>query len=101
MEQEPTFKFYSKKEAMKTCSYCPRNVQYLRERRNKLLQETDFYLLPDVVIDENKLNIKKYRQDLRNFINRFVNDEIICGIMDDDIELKYFPKLVLDGTAQT
>ena len=33
--------------------------------------------------------------------NRFVNDEIICGIMDDDIELKYFPKLVLDGTAQT
>jgi hypothetical protein len=40
----------------------------LRERRNELLKATDYYLLPDIVIDENKLNtIKIYRQELRDF----------------------------------
>ena len=72
----------------------PRKIQYLRERRNELLQATDFYLLPDVVIDENKLNaIKIYRQELRDFINRLLNDEIKCNLIDDDFEAKYFPKL--------
>ena len=32
--------------------------------------------------------------------NRFVNDEIICSIMDDDLELKYFRKLLLDGEEE-
>ncbi len=74
----------------------------VRERRNELLKETDFYLLPDVVIDENKLNsIKTYRQELRDFINRLLNDEIKCNLIDDEFEEKYFPKLIIDGTTQT
>ena len=60
--------------------------------------------MPDVVIEENKLNaIKQYRQELRDFINKLLNDEIKCRITenDDDFEKKYFPKLVLDGGTQT
>ena len=57
--------------------------------------------MPDVVIDENKLNTtKQYRQELRDFINKLFNDEIKCRITenDDDFKEKYFPKLILDGT---
>ena len=58
--------------------------------------------MPDVVIDENKLNaIKQYRQELRDFINKLLNDEIKCHIIEDDFEKKCFPKLILDGTAET
>ena len=58
------------KEGMLVCSYFPRKVEYLREKRNEFLKATG-YLLPDVVIDENKLNaIKKYRQKLRDFNTR-------------------------------
>lgn len=89
-----TPKFYSVKEGMLSSIYYPRRIDELRERRNKLLKETDFYLLPDVVIDENKLNaIKIYRQELRDFINKLLNDEIKCNLIDDDFEEKYFPKL--------
>jgi hypothetical protein len=94
MEEE---KYYSVKEGMLSSPYYPRKIQYLRERRNELLQATDFYLLPDVVIDENKLNaIKIYRQELRDFINRLLNDEIKCNIIDEAFEEKYFPKLILE-----
>ncbi len=91
-------KYYSVKEGMLSSPYYPRKIQCLRERRNELLKATDFYLLPDVVIDENKLNtIKIYRQELRDFINRLLNDEIKCNLIDDEFEDKYFPKLILDG----
>ncbi len=73
MEEEKIF--YSIKEGIKTCEFTKIKVAYLREERNKLLQETDWIFLPDVVIDENKLNIiKQYRQELRDFINRLLND---------------------------
>jgi hypothetical protein len=99
MEEE---NFYSVKEGMLSCPYYPRKIQFLRERRNALLKETDYCLLPDVVIDENKLNaIKTYRQELRDFINRLLNDEIKCNLIDDEFEEKYFPKLIIDGTTQT
>ena len=72
----------------------------LRERRNEFLKATNYYLLPDVVIDENELNtIKIYRQELRDFINKLLNDEIKCNIIDDNFEEKYFPKLILDGAS--
>ena len=94
--------YYSIKEGMLSSPYYPRKIQYLRERRNALLQATDYYLLPDIVIDENKLNaIKICRQELRDFINRLLNNEIKCNIIDDEFEEKYFPKLILDGTTQT
>ena len=102
MEEEIIF--YSIKESIKTCDYTKRKVEYLRQERNKLLLTTDWIFLPDVVIEENKLNaIKQYRQELRDFINKLLNDEIKCRITenDDDFKEKYFPKLVLDGGTQT
>jgi|GWRWMinimDraft_13_1066021.scaffolds.fasta_scaffold04308_4 hypothetical protein len=102
MEEEKIF--YSIKEGIKTCEFTKIKVAYLREERNKLLQETDWIFLPDVVIDENKLNIiKQYRQELRDFINRLLNDEIKCHIIedDDDFKRKYFPKLILDDIEPT
>jgi len=69
----------------------------IRKRRNKLLQETDYMLLVDSSLDETSLsNIKIYRQELRNFMNKLSNDEIECNIfldLDEFVEL-YFPKLL-------
>jgi hypothetical protein len=69
----------------------------IRKRRNKLLQETDYMLLVDSSLDETSLsNIKIYRQELRDFMNRLVNDKIECNIfldIDEFVEL-YFPKLL-------
>jgi len=96
--EDNTPKYYSVKEGMLTSPFYPRMIQSLRERRNELLQTTDFYFLPDVGISEEKLNkIKLYRQELRDFINRLLNDEIQCNLIEDDFEAKYFPKLLLDG----
>jgi len=44
------------------------------------------------VLEENKLNeIKVYRQHLRDFMNKLMNDEIVCDIFDDEFEKKKFP----------
>ena len=102
MEEEIIF--YSIKEAIKTCNYTKRKVEYLRQERNKLLLNTDWIFLPIVGIDENKLNTtKQYRQELRDFINKLFNDIIKCRITenDDDFKEKYFPKLILDGATET
>ena len=41
----------------------------LREQRNKLLNETDKYMLPDFPITSNNLELMKtYRQELRNYM---------------------------------
>ena len=91
--------FYSIKEIFETCPYTKRKLECLRKERNKILLTTDWCFLPDVVLDENKLNaIKQYRQELRDFINKLLNDEIKCHIIEDDFEKKYFPKLILDAT---
>ena len=72
----------------------------MRERRNELLKETDYYVLPDFVIDENYIKRNKiYGQELRDFINKLLNDEIKCNLIDDEFEEKYFPKLILDGAS--
>ena len=44
-----------------------------------------------------------YRQELRDFINKLLNDAIKCRITenDDDFKEKYFPKLILDGGTET
>jgi hypothetical protein len=39
------------------------------------------------------------RQELRDFINKLLNDEIQCNLIDEEFEEKYFPKLRLDGSA--
>ena len=48
-----------------------REMVLLRNRRNNLLQETDYFALSDVVMSDD---MKKYRQDLRD-ITDGVNTE--------------------------
>jgi hypothetical protein len=54
-------------------NYIPNNEHFLkraRNIRNELLNKTDRYFLIDFPIGyEQQVIIKKYRQDLRNFIN--------------------------------
>ena len=67
-------------------------IDEIRTIRNKLLKDSDYYLLPDISLEENKLNeIKVNRQHLRDFMNKLMNDEITCDIFDDEFEKKYFP----------
>ena len=62
---------------MNNNNYIPNNEHFLkraRNIRNELLNKTDKYFLIDFPIEyEKQLIIKKYRQDLRDFIN---NNEI-------------------------
>ena len=54
-------------------SFVPNNEHFLkryRNIRNELLNKTDRYLLPDYPISiAQQMEIKTYRQDLREFIN--------------------------------
>ena len=45
-----------------------RNLAELREKRNKLLTETDFYALSDVTMTDN---MKTYRQNLREITKTY------------------------------
>ena len=68
-------------------------IDQIRVMRNKLLKETDYYLLPDITIEENKLQeIKEYRQQLREFMNKLMNDELKIDIFDNDFEQKYLKR---------
>jgi len=70
----------------------------IRRKRNELLKRTDYLMLNDVNIDLEYLNkVKKYRQELRDFMNKLSNDEIQCNILLDIDEFAdvYFPKLEL------
>ena len=62
--------------------YIINNYHFLkraRNIRNELLNKTDRYFLIDFPIEyEQQLIIKKYRQDLRNFINEN-KDLILAG----------------------
>ena len=62
---------------MNNNNYIPNNEHFLkraRNIRNELLNRTDRYFLIDFPIEyEKQIIIKKYRQDLRDFIN---NNEI-------------------------
>ena len=62
---------------MNNNNYIPNNEHFLkraRNTRNELLNKTDRYFLIDYPIAyEQQMIIKKYRQDLRDFIN---NNEI-------------------------
>ena len=63
-------------------SYIPNNEHFLkraRNIRNELLNKTDRYFLIDYPIEyEQQMIIKKYRQNLRDFINEN-KDKILNG----------------------
>jgi len=62
-----------------------------------MLKKTDYMLLVDSSLDETSLsNIKIYRQELRDFMNKLATNEIECNIfldIDEFVEL-HFPKLL-------
>ena len=93
MTEENTIYLNSIKEGCDKFLIFRTRIEEIRTIRNKLLKETDYYLLPDITIEENKLQeIKEYRQQLREFMNKLMNDEIICNIWDDDFEQKYLKR---------
>ena len=51
------------------------NINYINDKRkirNKLLEETDKYLIPDYPITSNQiLEVKIYQQELRDYMNHF------------------------------
>jgi len=59
-------------------------IKNLRETRNKLLIESDKYLISDYPITNEKIElIKNYRQQLRNYMNldEIINYNYSCNIM--------------------
>lgn len=87
-------------EIVGSCTMTQMRVANIREKRNKLLAETDWYMMPDVNIPVEKLEkVKVYRQELRDIVNKLVKDEICSPVeMFDDFnfDVKYMPKLYLD-----
>ena len=76
-------------------SFIPNNEHFLkryRNIRNELLNKTDRYFLIDFPIEyEKQIIIKKYRQDLRNFINEN-KDLILAG--NNDIKFPEPPDFI-------
>ena len=85
------------KSAYNEGGYIKKKIECIRKYRNQKLQETDYIMLSDVSVNEEKKNkIITYRQELRDIVNKILDDEIVCDIWKDEemfVEL-YFPKLV-------
>jgi len=90
------------KEAYDKMSFAKKKVDGLRVKRNELLLHSDFYFMKDITMTpEKEQKILNYRKDLRDFINKLMDDEfmLIEGNLeyfyDADFEAKFMPKLVL------
>ena len=85
-------------DAYNKIDYYKKKVEEIRKKRNEMLLKTDYLLLPDSKIynDEIELNkVKTYRQELRDFMNKLMNEEIETNIfldIDQYVDM-YFPKL--------
>lgn len=85
-------------DAYNKIDYYKRKVEEIRLKRNEMLLQSDYLLLPDSKIydDEIKLNkVKTYRQALRDFMNKLMSEEIETNMFLDVNEYvdAYFPKL--------
>lgn len=85
-------------DAYNKIDYYKKKVEEIRVKRDTMLLKTDYLLLPDSKIynDEIELNkVKTYRQELRDFMNKLMSEEIETNIFLDVNEYadKYFPKL--------
>ena len=101
MTEENTIYLNSIKEGCDKFLIFRTRIEEIRTIRNKLLKESDYYLLPDIGLTDQKLNdVKVYRKELRDFMNKLMNDEMKINIFDDDIERKYFPKLILEESVR-
>ena len=52
-------------------------IAFLRQKRNMLLAETDFYALSDVTMSDE---MKKYRQDLRDLTNGLTTKDEVDAV---------------------
>ena len=85
-------------DAYNKIDYYKRKVEEIRKKRNEMLLKTDYLLLPDSKIynDEIELNkVKTYRQELRDFMNKLMSEEIETNMFLDIEEYvdTYFPKI--------
>ena len=77
-------------------NYFKKKIECIRKYRNQKLQETDYIMFSDVSVNEDKKNkMLTYRQELRDIVNKILDNEIDCDMwMDDEMfEEMYFPKL--------
>ena len=82
-------------EMFEESSYHKKKIECIRKLRNEKLQETDYVVLSDVLISEDRLTvIKNYRQELRDFVNKIMTGEIVVDWWknDNDFVELYFPK---------
>ena len=64
-------------EVFEESPYHKKKLECIRKWRNEKLQETDYVVLSDVKISEERLTvIKNYRQELRDFVNKIMTGEI-------------------------
>ena len=85
-------------DAYNKIDYYKRKVEEITLKRNTMLQRSDYLLLPDSKIynDEIELNkVKTYRQELRDFMNKLMSEEIGTNMFLDIEEYvdMYFPKI--------
>ena len=90
------------KEAYNKMGFAKKKIDGLRVKRNELLLHSDFYFMKDITMTfEKEQKILNYRKDLREFMNKLMNDEfmLIEGnleyFFDANFELKFMPKLEL------
>ena len=83
-------------EVFEESPYHKKKLECIRKWRNEKLQETDYVVLSDVKISEEKLTeMKNYRQELRDFVNKIMSGEIQVDWWknDNDFVDLYFPKI--------
>ena len=83
-------------EVFEESPYHKKKLECIRKWRNEKLQETDYVVLSDVKISEERLTvIKNYRQELRDFVNKIMTGEIEVDWWknDNDFVELYFPKI--------
>ena len=88
------------KEAYNKMGFAKKKIDGLRVKRNDLLLQSDFYFMKDITMTpEKEQKILNYRKDLREFMNKLMDDEymLIEGNLeyfyDPDFEAKFMPKL--------
>lgn len=74
------------------------HIEYLREKRNKILANTDKYFLPDYPgIDDNKIReLKIYRQQLRDYMSHSSINEFDGFNVNTIIQFPIKPLFVKD-----
>ncbi len=77
----PKIQFTAEEETardLEEANHWKRRLQKVREKRNALIKETDFYALSDITLSDE---MRQYRQDLRDVPSGLDNDEKITNLI--------------------